>query len=65
MQHVLELEHVLCTDNIQINRYVRVIIARFVTSILAHSRYLTRRVLSTSGAGTDCPSGAREFITGF
>jgi hypothetical protein len=57
--HVLEPEHVLCTDNIQVNINVRLIIARVLTSILAHSRYLTRRVLSTSGSGTESPSGAR------
>jgi hypothetical protein len=44
---------------------VRLIIANVVTSILDHSRYLTGRVLSTSGSGTDFSSGAREFITGF
>jgi hypothetical protein len=47
--NVLEPEHVLCTDNIQVNINVRLIIARVLTSILAHSRYLTRRDLSTSG----------------
>jgi hypothetical protein len=38
MQHVLEQEHVLCSDNIQVNRNVRLNIARVVTSNLANNR---------------------------
>ena len=44
MHHVIELEHLLCTDNIEVNRNVRAIIASVMTYILAHRRYLTRQV---------------------
>jgi hypothetical protein len=53
MQHVLEQEHVLCTDNIQVKRNVRLIIARVVTSILANNLDTVEAVCLIPISGTN------------